>query len=357
MIHSQSHLPHQLLLILSIPVPNMAALDTASFLGGQEMPTAGSTPGFFTAAMTDGNDNIFERSFLAETDQRLPNVSDAGSNFFQTPTTNDFSFNPFQSHLPYPNPYLASTNMTPPPSAKDAPQDWLDHDLHEQESKSFPHSINTHVRCIPSRDSRLHFGQATPPDDDFSMDFDFANHEQKPQLSDQAPKLGEDEKVKSSSKASKAAKRTRKSTRKPRDQEEKEEQKPLDEKRHKFLERNRVAASKCRQKKKEYTQSLEDRARTLDQANRTLRASLTSHEDEYQFLVNQMLKHTDCSCTDIREFVIKKSQALTSASASDASSSPSTASSGRPAQPSSPAGSGMYGSDSASSPAASSLAP
>ena len=334
----------------------MTTLDTASFLGGQDLPTTNNnTPGFFTAAMTDGNENIFERSFLADVDQRVQNVSDSGNSFFPSTTMGDFSFQPFQTSMHCSNPYLGRPDMTPPLSAKEAPADWPQHDLSEQHSTLFPHSIDTDVRPGHSRDSRLQFGQATPPDDDFPPDF-FGSHEHKAQLPDDLPKLEEDDTTKSPPplKNQKTTKRTRKSTRKPRDQEPREEQKPVDEKRHKFLERNRVAASKCRQKKKEYTQSLEDRARALDQANRSLRTSLVSHEAEYQFLLNQMLKHTDCSCTDIREFVLKKSRALTSASSSGAPS-PCSTSSARLVQASSPGGNGIYGYDSAStSPAASS---
>ena len=326
----------------------MATLDTTAFLGNQELPTSNNTPGFFTSALTDGNENIFERSFLADSDQRMPNASDSGSSFFQTSTSNEFSFNPFQSNMQYSNPYLSLPDMTPPPSAKETPQDWPHHSLQEQ--SHLPHNIDTHTRSNHSRDSRLQYGQATPPDDDFPHEFDFSSHEQKVQLLDDPPKLEDDEKTKSPTpKTTKTTKRTRKSTRKPRDQEPKQEHKPVDEKRHKFLERNRVAASKCRQKKKEYTQSLEDRARALDQANRSLKIALTSHEEEYQFLVNEMLRHTSCSCTDIREFVLKKSRALTSAPSSEAPS-PSNTSSGKLAQASSPTGSGTYGSDSASSP-------
>lgn len=79
--------------------------------------------------------------------------------------------------------------------------------------------------------------------------------------------------------------------------------KPEDVKRSKFLERNRVAASKCRQKKKEWTQNLENRARELQKNNNQLRMVVDSCRQEILFLKGELLKHSQCDCESIQSFI------------------------------------------------------
>lgn len=79
--------------------------------------------------------------------------------------------------------------------------------------------------------------------------------------------------------------------------------KPEDVKRSKFLERNRVAASKCRQKKKEWTQNLENRARELQKNNNQLRMVVNSCRQEVLFLKGELLKHSECECESIQTFI------------------------------------------------------
>lgn len=50
-----------------------------------------------------------------------------------------------------------------------------------------------------------------------------------------------------------------------------------DEKRRKFLERNRAAASRCRQKRKVWVQSLEKKAEDLSSMNGQLQVRFTSY--------------------------------------------------------------------------------
>lgn len=76
-----------------------------------------------------------------------------------------------------------------------------------------------------------------------------------------------------------------------------------DPKRSKFLERNRVAASKCRQKKKEWTSNLEVRARDLQSAKNQLTVVVTSLKEEIIFLKGEMLKHSSCGCTAIKDYL------------------------------------------------------
>lgn len=78
-----------------------------------------------------------------------------------------------------------------------------------------------------------------------------------------------------------------------------------DSKRSQFLERNRVAASKCRQKKKEWTSNLEKRARELQARKTSLALLVSSLREELLYLKGEALKHTTCDCTSIRNYLAR----------------------------------------------------
>ncbi|KAJ1965282.1 Vacuolar inheritance and morphology protein [Dipsacomyces acuminosporus] len=73
--------------------------------------------------------------------------------------------------------------------------------------------------------------------------------------------------------------------------------------RRKFLERNRIAASKCRQKKKLWIQELERRAEDVTMQNRTLHLTVAQLKEEVIILKNQLLAHRNCGCTAIHQFL------------------------------------------------------
>ena len=82
---------------------------------------------------------------------------------------------------------------------------------------------------------------------------------------------------------------------------------PQDNKRKKFLERNRLAASKCRQKKKEWANNLEEQARYQAQENKLLRASVAQLRDECLYLKNFLLStHSGCSCVGVKNYLMKE---------------------------------------------------
>ena len=83
-----------------------------------------------------------------------------------------------------------------------------------------------------------------------------------------------------------------------------------DVKRERFLKRNRVAASKCRQKKKEYINGLEERARDLTSKRNHLMAYVASLKDEILALKTEMLKHSDCNCVAIQEYLRREASLL-----------------------------------------------
>ncbi|KAJ1935459.1 hypothetical protein EC988_008477, partial [Linderina pennispora] len=74
----------------------------------------------------------------------------------------------------------------------------------------------------------------------------------------------------------------------------------MDEKRRKFLERNRVAASKCRQKKKMWIKELERRAEDATMQNRTLHLAVAQLKEEVIILKTQLLAHRNCGCSAIQ---------------------------------------------------------
>jgi len=74
-------------------------------------------------------------------------------------------------------------------------------------------------------------------------------------------------------------------------------------KRRRFLERNRMAASKCRQKKKKWMQELELREEEVDRRNKALHALVSELREEVLILKNQLLSHHNCNCNVIQQYV------------------------------------------------------
>ncbi|MBE7181110.1 MAG: bZIP transcription factor [Terriglobus roseus] len=121
-----------------------------------------------------------------------------------------------------------------------------------------------------------------------------ASHKKKGAAGDQAALPPADRPKKTTRKARKGYKATTK---------EEEDDTDGEMKRERFLERNRVAASKCRMKKKEWTSDLESQARDLAAANAQLNACALALKEEVLFLKSECLKHTDCGCDRIRQYL------------------------------------------------------
>lgn len=77
-------------------------------------------------------------------------------------------------------------------------------------------------------------------------------------------------------------------------------------KRVKFLERNRLAAAKCRTKKKEWTNNLEAAARQASQQTRELQAIVQNLRDEVLHYKTQLMTHQGCECHDIRQYLMNE---------------------------------------------------
>lgn len=76
-----------------------------------------------------------------------------------------------------------------------------------------------------------------------------------------------------------------------------------EDKRSRLLERNRIAAAKCRQKKKQAQESLQQQASDLTQKNTTMHSLVNDLREEALKLKNQLLAHSTCNCNVIQEYV------------------------------------------------------
>jgi hypothetical protein len=74
-----------------------------------------------------------------------------------------------------------------------------------------------------------------------------------------------------------------------------------EEKHQRFLERNRLAASKCRAKKKDELERLEARKKELERENRVLRRVLRDLWDEVRLYRDAIMTHASCKHPDIVE--------------------------------------------------------
>ncbi|KAM0189959.1 hypothetical protein ACHAPI_009725 [Fusarium lateritium] len=75
------------------------------------------------------------------------------------------------------------------------------------------------------------------------------------------------------------------------------------EKRNKFLKRNRIAASKCRQKKKEWVSNLEDTRYGLEHENNVLHKQYNGLVDELSTIKNQLMQHASCNDANINQWL------------------------------------------------------
>ena len=217
---------------------------------------------------------------------------------------------PYQNHftppgaldMPWSNNEGTFRSLTPPNSTPFSPKSWP-YGGHQQGN---PSTIFTNINPTSTR---THYGQVTPPDDDKDNEslLDRQLAEQSEQKEVQPTRdTGKGKRKRHSTHTDSTnppPKRTRKYTSRRANNTNEIPTKPEDAKRSKFLERNRVAASKCRQKKKEWTQNLENRARELQKDNNQLRMIMDSCRQEILFLKGEVLKHSQCDCEAIQNFI------------------------------------------------------
>ncbi|KAG0049895.1 hypothetical protein BGZ83_005270 [Gryganskiella cystojenkinii] len=93
-------------------------------------------------------------------------------------------------------------------------------------------------------------------------------------------------------------------TKKTRKRRSSDEENP-ELKRQKFLERNRMAAAKCREKKRLQTLKTISDADDITVRNQQLHEQLASLQEEVRYLKNQILGHRDCGCDVIQKFLLQ----------------------------------------------------
>jgi len=75
--------------------------------------------------------------------------------------------------------------------------------------------------------------------------------------------------------------------------------------RQSHLEKNRVAAHKCRQRKKEYINGLEGRAREFSSKNKALEENVAMLREEVLSLKNEVLRHAGCGFWAVDEYLAR----------------------------------------------------
>ena len=214
-----------------------------------------------------------------------------------SPYQHQFS-TPGASGMPWGNEMPSFQLLSPPNSALFSPKGWS-----YGNSYQLPPPANILTNIDPTN-SRAQYGQVTPPDDENDNESLLGQYEQREMQPMQDCSTGRKRRriTTTSEQTSQSPKRARKYASRG-GANALEPTKPEDVKRSKFLERNRVAASKCRQKKKEWTQNLENRAREYQKNNNNLRLIVESLRQEILFLKGEMLKHNSCGCERLQEFM------------------------------------------------------
>ncbi|KAH7303781.1 hypothetical protein B0I35DRAFT_337367, partial [Stachybotrys elegans] len=70
-----------------------------------------------------------------------------------------------------------------------------------------------------------------------------------------------------------------------------------------ILERNRLAANKCRVRKRDHASALATNEQEVEDQNRYLTNCFDSLMAEVYALKNQLLRHTDCNCVLIQKYI------------------------------------------------------
>lgn len=83
---------------------------------------------------------------------------------------------------------------------------------------------------------------------------------------------------------------------------------PKDPRRRRVLERNRIAATKCRLRKRDEASALASREQAMEDQNRYLSTCFESLTAEIYHLKTQLLRHTDCNCILIQKYITNEAK-------------------------------------------------
>lgn len=156
------------------------------------------------------------------------------------------------------------------------------------------------------------FGQITPPDDTPPKEFPAASNGEPPlsAKSERARNAANQRHAKAKRAKKEGAKGT-KAQGANEDDDDDDGEGEVDGKREKYREKNRLAAAKCRAKKKTHTEDLEESARHITATNNRLRAEERELRDLFSSLRHQALAHDPtqgCTCSAIHMYNHNKAQ-------------------------------------------------
>ncbi|RKL10594.1 hypothetical protein BFJ70_g16505 [Fusarium oxysporum] len=83
---------------------------------------------------------------------------------------------------------------------------------------------------------------------------------------------------------------------------------PTDPRQRRMLERNRIAATKCRLRKRDEASVLASREKAMEDQNRSLSACFDSLTAELYYLKMELLKHTNCNCVQIHRYIAREAE-------------------------------------------------
>ncbi|KAH7118379.1 hypothetical protein EDB81DRAFT_873157 [Dactylonectria macrodidyma] len=83
---------------------------------------------------------------------------------------------------------------------------------------------------------------------------------------------------------------------------------PRDPRRRRILERNRIAATKCRLRKRDEASALASREEAMEDQNRYLSTYFDQLTTEIYHLKTQLLRHTDCNCVLIQKYIANEAR-------------------------------------------------
>jgi hypothetical protein len=91
-------------------------------------------------------------------------------------------------------------------------------------------------------------------------------------------------------------------------QEDLDDDLPKDPRQRRVLERNRIAANKCRLRKRDEALALASREEAMEGQNRDLMMCFNSLNVEICYLKTQLLQHTDCNCVLIQKYIANEAR-------------------------------------------------
>ncbi|KAH6985545.1 hypothetical protein EDB80DRAFT_732999 [Ilyonectria destructans] len=99
-----------------------------------------------------------------------------------------------------------------------------------------------------------------------------------------------------------------KARRKQKGESNDDEDLPRDPRRRRVIERNRIAATKCRLRKRDEASALASREQAMEDQNRYLSTCFDQLTAEIYHLKTQLLRHTDCNCVLIQKYIVNEAR-------------------------------------------------